>query len=97
MLCHHLDRACHPPCTPASPTHTTPLQSGAGSGKYCGRASLAASACTDLAATPGCEAFRALCAAGSRAPQCSSPGPIPSLVSTQMLKDGIDSLCATHW
>lgn len=38
----------------------------------------------------GCEAWAALCKAGSVVAQCGSPGPLPNLVPTDLIKDGID-------
>jgi len=46
--------------------------------------------------TRGCEAHAALCAKGSALAQCSSPGPIPNLPKTDLIKDGIDVSTRNH-
>lgn len=38
----------------------------------------------------GCEAYTALCAAGSTVPACTAPGPLPGLVTTYDAKAAID-------
>lgn len=70
-------------------------KAGQASGDFCTPASLAADLCVDMPRMKGCEAYTALCARGTKVAQCTTPGPVPDLVTTYPAKEAVDAICTS--
>ncbi|GAB4822918.1 hypothetical protein N2152v2_009964 [Parachlorella kessleri] len=72
-------------------------QNGTAGGPFCEPFSIVADLCGEANSTAGCEAYNALCRAGSKAPQCSCYPEVPNLLTSAEAKQAMMDLCGTHW
>lgn len=73
------------------------MQSGQASGLYCAPFSLLGDICLDMPGMRGCEVYNSMCGTqGSVIAQCSTEGPVRTVLRTEEAMNAILDMCSTH-